>query len=95
MGSFTLWMFCLSTDGYCLVLVMEATISIKLLEKNMMNFAQAAFEQMHGGNKIAMGREGGTWCHSSPEGCSVPAESGQVVLPSPGSQGRLITSGCC
>ena len=88
MVSFTLQMIYLSTDGYCMVLVMEAAISMKLLEKITMNFVQAAFEQMHCGNKIAVGREDGT-PRSSPEGCSNPAEPGQVVLPSLVTRGGL------
>lgn len=87
MVSFTLWTICLSTDGYCVVLIMEATISMKLLEKITVNFVWAAFEQMHCGNKIAVGRGYRTWYYSSPEGRSIPAEPGQVVLPSPVTQG--------
>lgn len=89
MVSFTLGMICLSTDGYCIVLVMEATVSTKLLEKITVIFVQAAFEQMHCGNRSAVGREDGTWYYSSPEGCSVPVKPGQVVQPSLVTQGRL------
>lgn len=82
MVGFTLRMICLSTDGYCIVLEMEATISMKLLEKITVNSVRAVFEQMHCGIQIAVGREGRTWCHSSPKGCS--------LLPSVVTPGRLL-----
>lgn len=89
MVSFALGMICLTTDGYYMVLVVEATISTKLLEEITMNFVQAVFEQMRCGNKSAVGREDGTWYDSSPKGRSVPMEPGQVVPPSPVTGGRL------
>lgn len=49
-------MMCLYTDGYCIVLVMEATLFMKLLEK-----ITVAFEQVYCENRIAVGREDGMW----------------------------------
>ena len=93
MVSFTLQMICLSTDGYCMVLVMEATISMKLLEKITMNFVRAAFEQMHCGNKIAVGREDGTLLISRRLLQSSGARAGGAAFPSD-SRGTS-TSGYC
>lgn len=75
-------------DGYVCslntVLLVEATV-MKLLEKITVAFAQAAFEQVHCENKIAVGRDVVVSHLPSP----VPVEPGQVVLPSLVTQGVL------
>lgn len=75
-------------DGYVCslntVLLVEATI-MKLLEKITLAFVQAAFEQVHCENEVAVGRDVVISHLPSP----VPVEPGQVVLPSLVTQGVL------
>lgn len=61
--------------------LVEATISMKLLEKITMNFVWTVFEQMHCGSGIALRRENGTPLISQRLLCSTGARAGGGLSP--------------